>query len=223
MPGRDLKPQVRLFHRVDPSRINDDDLGSLFFSRLDGCLPEDIPVSRPASSPQENASRVLANHGKEAPPKEHVAHDAERAVTDLAGAGVIRRPEKIEESLPDLIVGSSGAARGGNGLGTMLLDDSFEPSADFGESFVPRDLLPFVLTASSRPLERKVQSSGVIEILEHISPARAALGNGVGGFRAREPFIRFDGDKAMALHIAASLQALWHCMQMTFFVSILFP
>jgi hypothetical protein len=50
---------------------------------------------------------------------------------------VIRRPEEVEESLPDFIVGSSGAARGGDGLGTVVLNNLFEFRADFAKGIVP--------------------------------------------------------------------------------------
>ena len=141
---------------------------------------------------------VFANHGEKAPPKKDVAHHTEWAVTDLACSGVVRGPEKVEESLPDLIVGPSGAARGGDGLGTVVLYNLLESHADFAKSIVPRDLPPFVFTAGSGPLERGVESSGVIEILHHISPARAAFGNGVGRFRPRERLVRLNGEETIS-------------------------
>jgi hypothetical protein len=118
----------------------------------------------------------------------------------LACAGVVRGPEQIEESLPDFIVGSSGAARGGYGLGTVVLDNFLESRADFAESVIPRNALPLVFTASTGPLERRVQPSGVIEVLHRISPARAAFGDGVGGFCPWERLVRFNGEETISIH-----------------------
>jgi hypothetical protein len=114
---------------------------------------------------------------------------------------VIRGPEEVEESLPDLIVGSSGAARGGYSLWTVVLDNPFESRPDFSESIVPRDLLPLVFTASSGPFERIVQPPWVIKILHRISPARAAFGDGVRGFCPREGLVRFNGEETVSFHL----------------------
>jgi len=109
-----------------------------------------------------------------------VAHDAEWSVTDLACAGVIRGPEEIEESLSDFIVGSSGAARGGYGLGAMVIDNLIDSLPDFRESVVPRNPLPFVFNRELRPASEGSSDVRVIEILHRISSARAAFGNRVG-------------------------------------------
>ena len=183
-PGPDLQPQIRVLGGIDPSRVDDNDLRSLLLPGFERRFPEHIPVPWTSASPQKDALRVVANNGKKAPPKNDVAHDAKWPVTDLAGACMIRRSEKVKESLSDLIVGSTGTARRGDRFRAETVDDFFKLLADLRKRIVPRNPLPPVFSPAFDSFKRIIQPAGVIKILDDISPPGATLCDGIGRLRA---------------------------------------
>ena len=185
---------------VCPPWINHNDLCFMVALCFLSTSPESIPVTRSSPTPENDATCIRSDYGKDPPPKKCVPQHTRRPVTDLSSANMIWRSQDIEKSRSYLIMGSARPAGCGNGLGSILIDDSSQLCADFCKSFIPRNDTPSILSPFSYALHWVIQPRRMTKILNHCSSSRASLGNGIGSLCSGKFRVRINRDKTITVH-----------------------